>query len=94
MNFNPLVDFSDYSDEVLLEKINELGNKLSVAHRTFMSPQIINQLQATYQTFRMEQQERLQKQLRTKIVKDNPKLDPNKPLNIGELDDPGQDDND
>ena len=42
----------------------------------------------------MEQQERLQKQLRTKIVKDNPKLDPNKPLNIGETDDTGQDDND
>jgi len=57
--FNPFLDLDEMSDDDLLEKINEIANKVSSARRSNMSYNLIQQMEIMYHQLNTAYQERI-----------------------------------
>jgi hypothetical protein len=57
--FNPFLDLDEMSDDDLLEKINEIANKVSSARRSNMSHNLIQQMEIMYHQLNTAYQERI-----------------------------------
>ena len=69
--FNPFLKIDDMTDDVLLDKINEVANRVSQARRSGISYNMIHQLEQVYHQLNTAYQERIMlknTKLDTKII--------------------------
>ena len=69
--FNPFLKVDEMTDDVLLDKINEVANRVSQARRTGISYNMIHQLEEVYHQLNTAYQERIMlknTKLDTKII--------------------------
>ena len=57
--FNPFLKIDDMTDDVLLDKINEVANRVSQARRSGISYNMIHQLEQVYHQLNTAYQERI-----------------------------------
>ena len=57
--FNPFLKIDEMTDDVLLDKINEVANRVSQARRTGISYNMIHQLEEVYHQLNTAYQERI-----------------------------------
>ena len=57
--FNPFLKVDEMTDDVLLDKINEVANRVSQARRTGISYNMIHQLEEVYHQLNTAYQERI-----------------------------------
>jgi|TARA_B100001964_G_scaffold192604_2_gene215382 stress response protein YsnF len=57
--FSPLLNTSTLTEDELLEKINNIANKIASARRAYMSGELIQQMEMIYHQLNTEYQERL-----------------------------------
>ena len=69
--FNPFLKIDEMTDDVLLDKINEVANRVSQARRSGISYNMIQQLEQVYHQLNTAYQERIMlknTKLDTKII--------------------------
>ena len=69
--FNPFLKIDDMTDDVLLDKINEVANRVSQARRSGISYNMIHQLEQVYHQLNTAYQERIRlknTKMDTKII--------------------------
>ena len=69
--FNPFLKIDEMTDDVLLDKINEVANRVSQARRSGISYNMIHQLEQVYHQLNTAYQERIMlknTKLDTKII--------------------------
>ena len=74
--FNPFLKIDEMTDDVLLDKINEVANRVSQARRSGISYNMIHQLEQVYHQLNTAYQER--------IMLKNTKMD-TKIINVGSI---------
>ena len=57
--FNPFLKIDEMTDDVLLDKINEVANRVSQARRSGISYHMIHQLEEVYHQLNTAYQERI-----------------------------------
>ena len=57
--FNPFLKIDEMSDDVLLDKINEVSNRVAQARRSGISYNMIHQLEQVYHQLNTAYQERI-----------------------------------
>ena len=57
--FNPFIKIDEMTDDVLLDKINEVANRVSQARRSGISYNMIHQLEQVYHQLNTAYQERI-----------------------------------
>ena len=57
--FNPFLKIDEMTDDVLLDKINEVANRVSQARRSGISYNMIHQLEQVYHQLNTAYQERI-----------------------------------
>ena len=57
--FNPFLKIDEMTDDVLLDKINEVSNRVAQARRSGISYNMIYQLEQVYHQLNTEYQERI-----------------------------------
>ena len=69
--FNPFLKVDEMTDDILLDKINEVANRVSQARRSGISYNMIHQLEQVYHQLNTAYQERIMlknTKLDTKII--------------------------
>ena len=69
--FNPFLKIDEMTDDILLDKINEVANRVSQARRSGISYNMIHQLEQVYHQLNTAYQERIMlknTKLDTKII--------------------------
>ena len=69
--FNPFLKIDEMTDDVLLDKINEVANRVSQARRSGISYNMVQQLEQVYHQLNTAYQERIMlknTKLDTKII--------------------------
>ena len=69
--FNPFLKIDEMTDDVLLDKINEVANRVSQARRSGISYNMIQQLEQVYHQLNTAYQERIMlknTKLDTKVI--------------------------
>jgi hypothetical protein len=74
--FNPFLKVDEMTDDILLDKINEVANRVSQARRSGISYNMIHQLEQVYHQLNTAYQER--------IMLKNTKMD-TKIINVGSI---------
>ena len=74
--FNPFLKIDEMTDDVLLDKINEVANRVSQARRSGISYNMIQQLEQVYHQLNTAYQER--------IMLKNTKMD-TKVIEVGDI---------
>jgi len=74
--FNPFLKIDEMTDDVLLDKINEVANRVSQARRSGISYNMIHQLEQVYHQLNTAYQER--------IMLKNTKID-TKTIEVGDI---------
>jgi hypothetical protein len=57
--FNPFLKIDEMTDDVLLDKINEVANRVSQARRSGISYNMVQQLEQVYHQLNIAYQERI-----------------------------------